>query len=31
MIDHLSSMHGVPLTTAASLCPADGNCIFPLY
>jgi hypothetical protein len=32
MIDHLSSMHGVPLTTVASLCPdANGNCIFPLY
>ncbi len=32
MIDHLSSMHGVPLTTAASICPdANGNCIFPAY
>jgi hypothetical protein len=32
MIDHLSSMHGVSLTTAAALCPdANGNCIFPLY
>ena len=30
MIDHLSGMHGLPLTTAASICPdANGNCIFP--
>ena len=31
LLDHLSGMHKIPLDTAANLCPAGTNCIFPSY